>query len=56
LIVGALVHFGGKILPFGRLPGDFQWEKGNFSFHFPFATSIIISIVLTLLLNLLFRR
>lgn len=56
LIVGALVHFGGKILPLGRLPGDFHWEKENFSFHFPFATSIIISIVLTLLLNLLFRR
>jgi hypothetical protein len=56
LIVGAIVHFGGKVLPLGRLPGDFHWEKENFSFHFPVATSIIVSIVLTLLLNLLFRR
>ena len=56
LLVGALIHFGGKFLPFGRLPGDFHWEKGSFSFHFPLATSIIASLVLTILLNLLFRR
>jgi hypothetical protein len=42
-------------VPFGRLPGDFMVRRGNFSFYFPLATSIIVSILLTLLLSL-FRR
>ena len=37
-------------LPIGRLPGDFYVRRGNFSFYFPLATSIIVSIILTLLL------
>ena len=32
-------------LPFGRLPGDFSVERENFSFFFPLATSIVVSIV-----------
>ena len=42
-------------LPLGRLPGDFYVKRGNFSFYFPLATSIIVSIILTLLLAF-FRR
>ena len=42
-------------LPIGRLPGDFYVRRGNFSFYFPLATSIIVSIILTLLLAF-FRR
>jgi len=42
-------------VPLGRLPGDFYVRRGNFSFYFPLATSIILSIVLTLLL-VRFRR
>lgn len=56
LIAGAIIHFGGKYLPLGRLPGDFHWQSDNVSFHFPVVTSILVSIVLTILLNLLFRR
>lgn len=41
--------------PLGRLPGDFAVKRGNFSFYFPLATSIILSILLTLILAL-FRR
>ncbi|HLR54527.1 MAG TPA: DUF2905 domain-containing protein [Pseudogracilibacillus sp.] len=37
----------------GKLPGDFSFKKGNISFHFPFMTSIIVSIILTLLLFLI---
>ena len=37
-------------MPFGRLPGDFAVRRGNFSFYFPLATSIVVSILLTLLL------
>jgi hypothetical protein len=42
-------------VPFGRLPGDFVVRRGNFSFYFPLATSIVVSILLTLLLAF-FRR
>ncbi len=42
-------------LPLFRLPGDFYVKRGNFSFYFPLATSIILSIILTLLLAF-FRR
>jgi hypothetical protein len=41
--------------PLGRLPGDFAIRRGNFSFYFPLATSIVLSILLTLLFAL-FRR
>ena len=50
--LGLLVMLG---LPLGRLPGDFYVRRGNFSFYFPLATSIILSIVLTLILAF-FRR
>jgi hypothetical protein len=39
----------------GRLPGDVNYAKGNFSFHFPWVTCLILSALLTLLLWL-FRR
>ena len=42
-------------VPLGRLPGDFQMRRGNFSFYFPLASSIILSILLTLLFAI-FRR
>jgi hypothetical protein len=50
--LGVLVMAG---VPFGRLPGDFMIRKGSFSFYFPLATSIIVSILLTLVLSF-FRR
>lgn len=56
LIIGALVHFGGKYFPFGKLPGDISIEKEAFHFHFPIVTSLVISVILTIILNLLFRR
>jgi hypothetical protein len=49
----ALTAFGG--LGLGRLPGDFVYRRGNFTFYFPIVTSILLSIVLSLLLWL-FRR
>jgi hypothetical protein len=42
-------------LPLFRLPGDFYVKRGTFSFYFPLATSIVLSLLLTLLLAL-FRR
>jgi ABC-type phosphate transport system permease subunit len=42
-------------LGFGKLPGDVRIEKEKFGFYFPIATSVIISIVLTIILWI-FRR
>ena len=50
--LGLLMMLG---VPLGRLPGDFQVRRGSFSFYFPLATSIILSIILTLILAF-FRR
>ena len=50
--LGLLMMLG---LPLFRLPGDFAVRRGNFSFYFPLATSIVLSILLTLLFSL-FRR
>jgi hypothetical protein len=50
--LGLLVMIG---LPLGRLPGDFAVRRGNFSFYFPLATSILLSIILTLIFAF-FRR
>ena len=50
--IGLLVMMG---LPIGRLPGDFSFRRGNTTFYFPLATSIIASILLTLLLAMLRR-
>ena len=50
--LGLLVMLG---VPFGRLPGDIYVRRGSFSFYFPLATSIILSILLTLIFAL-FKR
>jgi hypothetical protein len=50
--LGVLVMLG---VPFGRLPGDVYIRRGSFTFYFPIATSIVLSILLTLILAL-FRR
>ena len=62
VIVGLLIAGVGVLLwsGFGRgwlgqLPGDIHHQKGNFSFHFPLVTCLIISAVLTLVMWL-FRR
>jgi len=50
--IGVVVMMG---VPLGRLPGDFTVRRGSFTFYFPLATSIVVSILLTLLLQW-FRR
>ena len=50
--IGLLITLGA---PIGRLPGDFTFRRGSVTFYFPLATSIILSIILTLILAF-FRR
>ncbi|MGC9017779.1 MAG: DUF2905 domain-containing protein [Caldimicrobium sp.] len=56
IVFGLILTFVPKIPYLGKLPGDIYIKKDNFVFYFPLGTSILISIFLTLLLNLLFRK
>ena len=61
LILAGLVIAGAGLLmtlgfPLGRLPGDFAIKRGNFSFYFPLATSILVSLILTLVMTFFGRR
>jgi hypothetical protein len=53
-LVGGLLLVFGK-LPFGQLPGDISGSRGNFSFAIPLGTCILVSLVLTVVLNIFFR-
>lgn len=55
VIVGGLSALGVR-LPFGRLPGDIAIEGERGGFYFPIGTMIVISIVLSVLLNIVLRR
>ena len=59
LVVGLVVAGIGLLMmagiPFGRLPGDIVIRRGSGTFYFPLATSILLSIILTLLLAVLRR-
>lgn len=53
-LVGGGVYLASKFgLPLGHLPGDIRIEGERGSFYFPLATSILASVVLTILLNLI---
>jgi hypothetical protein len=49
-------HLSGKVPWLGRLPGDIHIDRGSWTFYFPRATCLIISVVLTLLFSLFGRR
>ncbi len=54
-VFGVIFILAGRgIIP--RLPGDIAVERPRFRFYFPLGTSILVSLVLTLLLNLFLRR
>ena len=55
LVLGAALIIAER-LGLGRLPGDIVVERKNFRFYAPVATSILVSLVLTLVANLLLRR
>jgi len=64
LMIGGIILFliGGGVylavkfgIPLGRLPGDIRIEGENGSFYFPITTSILVSVVLTIVLNFLAR-
>jgi hypothetical protein len=56
LILIVAGNLSGKVPWLGRLPGDIHIERGNWSFYFPLATCLVISLVLTILFSLFGRR
>ena len=53
---GVVLSFAGRVPWLGRLPGDIQLQRGSWTFYFPLATSILLSVVLTLILSIFGRR
>jgi len=55
VIVGLLLVWG-RFVRLGSLPGDFTWSGRGWMVSFPLATCIVISIILTIVLNLVSKR
>ena len=55
ITAGVLISVGSRF-GLGKLPGDLFFTRGQTTFYFPLATSLILSLFLTLLFNLFFRR
>ena len=56
VVAGILFIFAGKIPWFGKLPGDIYIKKENFVFYFPLATSILLSIALSIIMLFMGRK
>ena len=56
VLIGLIIYFfHDKLHWIGRLPGDIRIEKENFRFYFPITTMVVLSLLLTLILNLIKR-
>jgi hypothetical protein len=56
IVIGALFALSGKIPWIGRLPGDVIIRKKTFTFYFPLATSILLSLIVTFIFWLIRRK
>ncbi|HLY38019.1 MAG TPA: DUF2905 domain-containing protein [Candidatus Binatia bacterium] len=56
VLAGVVLLVADRIPGLGRLPGDLVVRRGPVTFYFPLATSIVLSVLLTILLNLFWRR
>jgi H+/Cl- antiporter ClcA len=53
-LVGAVIYFAGASFSwFGNLPGDLKVERKNFTFYFPLATMLVLSVVLSIIIKLM---
>lgn len=56
ILIGGCVYLAAKFgIPLGRLPGDIRIEGENGSFYFPLTSSILVSVILTIIFNLISR-
>ncbi len=56
VVIGAFFMLISKMPWFGRLPGDIAWQKDGWTIYVPLTTMILVSIVLTLILNFVLRK
>lgn len=56
IVAGSVFVLFGKIPWFGRLPGDIVIRKEGFTFYFPVVTMVLLSIILTIIFNIIGRR
>jgi membrane protein implicated in regulation of membrane protease activity len=56
VVIGLVITLGLRIPFLGKLPGDISIDRGNVHFYFPIVTCILLSLVLTVVLNAFFRR
>ena len=56
VVLGGMFALFGKIPGIGKLPGDLYLKKGNVTFYFPWVTCLLLSLVLTFILNLFIRK
>ena len=56
VLAGVILVVMGRVPGIGRLPGDIYIRRGNWTFYFPLATCLVLSVVLTLLFSLFGRR
>lgn len=53
-LIGAVIYFGGASLSwFGNLPGDLKVEHKNFTFYFPMATMLVLSLILSIIIKII---
>jgi hypothetical protein len=55
-LLGALILLAGKVPFLGRLPGDIHIQRPGFHFHFPIITCLLLSVFLTIILNIFLKR
>lgn len=53
IVIGLWITYGPRIPMIGKLPGDILVKRENFTFYFPLATSILLSVLLSLILYLI---
>jgi Protein of unknown function (DUF2905) len=56
VLAGIVLVLVGRVPWIGRLPGDIHLQRGNWTFYFPLATSLLLSLVLTLVFYVIGRR
>ena len=55
LVLGLIVSLLGSVLPLGRLPGDIRFSRGNVTFFAPLGTMLLLSVLLTIIANVVIR-
>ena len=56
VLIGGFFILAAKVPWFGRLPGDIVWRREGLTIFVPVTTMILVSVVLTVLLNIVWRR